>query len=1638
MIKVLRFSLLGMLAVLGGTASADVRWVKTAPANLQTGDVLAIVDETSARAMSNNNSTSKAPDATEITLSDDLTEITGDVDATLQWVLTVNEGMYQFKVADTENYLYGTDSNNGLRVGTNSNNVFTLSDGDKFYLVNSATNRYVGVYNSQDWRCYTSINSNIQNTVTSFYKKTTAEEPVFEPTDCTAQVNVNGWKSDMGNVGDYTKDVAQKEQYLTNTTTNGQVLYQTVEGLANGTYTVELYANASYTEGRGFASAALNGDLGRVIVYASDVEKTIPVIYQTGVGTNNIVELANVVVTDGTLKMGMRKDIAGSNWHTIQIKSLVQTSNKANADDAAQVAYWKGVATSVIEANANVGGVEKAALTDAETRAAVQEALVTFYAARPAYNALADAIAAAETAGVDVADAKTVLASAETTAEGASAALHIVKLAVNTKSVEGASAENGVTTNFVINGTFDTAKVANPWKTTTGAQNQTTANNQQGAFGVTNSYFFENWNPSAFTGKIYQEIEDIPNGNYTLKIAAFVNTLNSDVQHVYANADQTPITSTDPTAYEVKTLVTNNKIEIGFEQTQAEGSANWVGIDNVSLVYYGEADLTEFVNAYNTALADAQAIEGVMNRDVAAALAAAIAAEVDQTDANSLGAATAALTEAAAAAKASVAAYAAAETKLAAMKELVDATNVYTAEALATYYTQWVDKFATRTLTTEEANALQDPSVVTKWHADITVDNFLLSAWDTNPDFVNAPYYINSWSTEGNNDGSEFKVPFFEYWTDNGNSLGEKTMTATMNVAPGNYAISAWVRVRIKDGAEAPAAGITLQGNDGEAVNVADGAQVGTSQFYLKNVEATATVGEDGVLAIKFIVAADNNISWLSFKYVKFEVTIDKTALETAIADAKTAAEALTNENAKTYLNAAITAAETAATEAKTQEEVDAAVTALNEKVAIAKEAEAYQFGQYAQYSWESPKGIICEKGGTIACVNGVDNRLNYPQAGYNTICLSGKKNNLNDETSSKDAVHMELTLAEPVQEGDVIRMSAFINKNASKTASAWFVFENDATLAGEVYGDEANIYSGEDVTFNGVVTTKDVVVPAEAAGSKTIKITRNTAGTNLFITKLEILRMPVDITLNVESGKDIAAELAAAVEGKDVASITINLAEGGTYALDTTITTGVDFALVGNGSTITMAESRTDNFLTLDGTTEFALKADGTESDHKLIKTVSVSGVKVLGLKAALVRDNQKTLVETLTVENSVVEMPAAGKNVFDFNGKGYAGKLVVNNSTIYAAAANSGFFAQYGSRPKNIDGSWLQVFDIQNSTIVNIANGKNMCDLKQNGTAQNVYVVKNNIFVDCGKQNQVIVGLNKGQANGTPSWDVDGNIFNWGGADVSAAEFEKAGKAKIYTSETEYYEEDIVKNSIAAVVTFADAAAGNFNATLALAEGAVAPESVGDPRWTVTVGGGEEIADGIYDLTQEMFKTWASHEATEGTTIGCAFAVETATQMVYGDSNVGWLNYADLSGYDKLVVIATSGAPRFCFNRTVDNAQDNDDPATSQFIDIPGHSWGTEAYETVDENNQRFIIDLKKMTQERGFAHLHAIKGANWADVVVVAMKLVKGDVELPSGIENIAAVAAQKDGKFFVNGKLVIVRNGQQFNAKGQLVK
>lgn len=385
------------------------------------------------------------------------------------------------------------------------------------------------------------------------------------------------------------------------------------------------------------------------------------------------------------------------------------------------------------------------------------------------------------------------------------------------------------------------------------------------------------------------------------------------------------------------------------------------------------------------------------------------------------------------------------------------------------------------------------------------------------------------------------------------------------------------------------------------------------------------------------------------------------------------------------------------------------------------------------------------------------------------------------------------------------------------------------------------------------------------------------------------IVKVAKDITIAPESG-DIATALAAAeaelAYNEVVGKITIILADNGTYTVSAPIVAPSDLYIslpIGSEGVATIdASGNEGDFITLNGSTTFAKKADGTDSDHYLIDMVGIAGVKITGLKGALITDAQKTLVNGVAIANSVIEMPAAGKNVLNFSGKGYVGKVKVLNSTIYAKDKNTGFFAQYGSRPKNIDGDWLQEFDVQNSTIVNIANGKNFCDLKQNGTAQNVYTIKNNIFVDCGKSGQVVVGFNKGQSSATPVWDVDGNIFNAGGEDKSAAEVEKAGKVG---------EEDIVKNSVAGVVTFTNAAEGDFNGKFVLAQGVTAPTAaLGDPRWSIA------YQETIWSSAEAVALAWGTgidiekantdiiqvgdviHVAVEGVTAGSAWSAQVA----------------------------------------------------------------------------------------------------------------------------------------------------------------
>lgn len=152
-----------------------------------------------------------------------------------------------------------------------------------------------------------------------------------------------------------------------------------------------------------------------------------------------------------------------------------------------------------------------------------------------------------------------------------------------------------------------------------------------------------------------------------------------------------------------------------------------------------------------------------------------------------------------------------------------------------------------------------------------------------------------------------------------------------------------------------------------------------------------------------------------------------------------------------------------------------------------------------------------------------------------------------------------------------------------------------------------------------------------------------------------------------------------------------------------------------------------------------------------------------------------------------------------------------------------------------------------------------------------------------------------------------------------------------------------------------------------------------------------GLKLKAGYTVMTKDMFKTWTGHDAAEGTVnTGCAYNLNTSTDMPFGLSTVNWLNYANLSEYSTLSVIASAGAPRFCFNRIVDGGQDDDNEDNSKMIDIPNRNWGTTAYRTVEGNVH--TIDLAKMTSDKGFADLHCIKCANYVNVTVSDMLLYR----------------------------------------------
>lgn len=441
------------------------------------------------------------------------------------------------------------------------------------------------------------------------------------------------------------------------------------------------------------------------------------------------------------------------------------------------------------------------------------------------------------------------------------------------KAIMAANAQPGDDlTSFIVNPSFETGDMTG-W-TTVNSSDTGVKPNSNGTYatsGCDGQYLFNTWwkgNP------ITQTVTGLPNGKYELKVlvANDAGEGNADKPCIYllANGEHAgPVAGTSKGTFAegtIEFLVTNGTATIGVVGGNTDGSFRedgyyWYKCDNFRLTYLEALPSID----------DVEIPEGKMSLAAEEGIEAAKASgDVVQ------------LLDAVAVAKKSIEAYAKAADAIAAAKEILNSTNVPTEEAtqgFAGAIEIFEDGYEAGNLSDEEAaNAAATlGTAVTEWRAGANGESvkFLESAFDLPNGNFNVPLYVNTWSVEGENDGSNFKVPFYENFIGDDQSLAENRFeTRIEGLTPGDsYEVSALIRTQLNKAAseqsETPY-GISFGAEGGEPVDACADAEFLSSNLYLKEVTAVGTVDDQGVLTI-YVSVNTNNVHWLSFKNIKYK-----------------------------------------------------------------------------------------------------------------------------------------------------------------------------------------------------------------------------------------------------------------------------------------------------------------------------------------------------------------------------------------------------------------------------------------------------------------------------------------------------------------------------------------------------------------------------------------------------------------------------------------------------------------------------------------------------------------------------------------------------------------------------------------------
>ena len=170
--KTIRLLLVMFLTLTVTTNAWGAEYELVSFSDIKTNDVIIIVGTKSGTAYAMKN-TGTPPTPIKVTISNSkITSTATDITFT-----ATNNGDNTITfVSTTSGTLYCTNDNNGVKIGSKTGNDTKFSfDSSVNRLKNIGKTRWLGIYNTQDWRCYTSASAtNISGTTTTFYRKVTA------------------------------------------------------------------------------------------------------------------------------------------------------------------------------------------------------------------------------------------------------------------------------------------------------------------------------------------------------------------------------------------------------------------------------------------------------------------------------------------------------------------------------------------------------------------------------------------------------------------------------------------------------------------------------------------------------------------------------------------------------------------------------------------------------------------------------------------------------------------------------------------------------------------------------------------------------------------------------------------------------------------------------------------------------------------------------------------------------------------------------------------------------------------------------------------------------------------------------------------------------------------------------------------------------------------------------------------------------------------------------------------------------------------------------------------------------------------------------------------------------------------------